>query len=298
MIGFRFSNIIYYLLLISILLVYVKNSWSQTSNPMEKSYECSRETGVTDVDTSTYSGRFTCKIYYENGTFQVVSGVAVGDLNAVTQIYGNNTGGNSVIIGDQTTKIGSSNKAVAIGNGAVVDVNGGVAIGNGSVSRVRTSAESMPYIPVSASSSQSAAISNTQSTTGAFAVGDADNNNLRQITGVAGGSEDTDAANIAQLKAVSGEAGNQIASIKDTLIKNERSSNAGIASAMSMAGLPNANVPGKRMIALGAANYEGESALAVGVSYFDDDAKWQLKFLGSYNTRGKRGIAVGAGYHW
>ncbi|MFW3379842.1 hypothetical protein ACN9NO_11175, partial [Glaesserella parasuis] len=60
------------------------------------------------------------------------------------------------------------------------------------------------------------AISNTTSTTGAVAVGDAASGIYRQITGVAAGSADADAVNVAQLKAV----GNQVVTTQNALVNS------------------------------------------------------------------------------
>ncbi len=89
----------------------------------------------------------------------------------------------------------------AIGLGAVVQQSGGVALGSGSVAS--TAAGAAGYVPPSATSDQAAAVKATTSTQAAVSVGDAANGQYRQITGVAAGSVDSDAANIAQLKAAS-----------------------------------------------------------------------------------------------
>ncbi|WP_429614727.1 YadA-like family protein [Variovorax sp. W2I14] len=59
------------------------------------------------------------------------------------------------------------------------------------------------YIPGSANAQQEAAIRATTSTQAAVSVGDAANGQFRQITGVAAGSADSDATNVAQLRAAS-----------------------------------------------------------------------------------------------
>ena len=52
------------------------------------------------------------------------------------------------------------------------------------------------------------------STRGAVSVGDANNGITRQITGVAAGTADTDAVNVAQLKAVESKTGSSNVSLK------------------------------------------------------------------------------------
>ncbi|NDL72257.1 hypothetical protein, partial [Vreelandella alkaliphila] len=93
--------------------------------------------------------------------------------------------------------------AFVMGNGADVTEEGGVALGSGSVAD--TGAGIQGYNPVTgAADGLDAAIVATESTTGAVAVGDADGGVFRQITGVAAGTEDSDAVNVSQLKALGG----------------------------------------------------------------------------------------------
>ncbi|MFM9923164.1 YadA-like family protein [Variovorax sp. H27-G14] len=93
-------------------------------------------------------------------------------------------------------------RGTAIGFNAVVKHTGGVALGTDSVAS--TAAGVAGYVPPGAGQSQAAAIAATNSTRAAVSVGDAANGQLRQITGVAAGTADSDAANVAQLKASAG----------------------------------------------------------------------------------------------
>jgi autotransporter adhesin len=81
----------------------------------------------------------------------------------------------------------------------VVQQMGGVALGAGSVAS--TASGVAGYVPEGAGAQQAAAVRATTSTQGAVSVGDAGNGQFRQITGVAAGTADSDAANVAQLKA-------------------------------------------------------------------------------------------------
>lgn len=95
--------------------------------------------------------------------------------------------------------------AFVIGNVADVTVAGGVALGNGSIAD--TGMGMAGYNPASnAIDRLDARIVATESTTGALAVGDAGSAVFRQITGVAAGTEDSDAVNVAQLRSVSAAA--------------------------------------------------------------------------------------------
>jgi len=44
--------------------------------------------------------------------------------------------------------------------------------------------------------------------------------------------------------------------------------------------------------------FDGEAALALGVSKLSDNGRWVVKFSGTANSRGKVGVGAGAGFHW
>ncbi|MDN6860104.1 YadA-like family protein [Pseudomonas sp. CAN2814] len=130
--------------------------------------------------------------------------MAIGNIG--TDAGGNPTGTratakDSVAIGNDA--VASQQNAMALGTGAQANVNGGVALGSGSVAG--TVAGQPGYVPDGAAPDRVAAISATTSTLGAIAVGDAATGNYRQITGLAAGTLDSDAVNVAQLKGVTGQ---------------------------------------------------------------------------------------------
>ncbi|XSG83596.1 MAG: YadA-like family protein [Methyloligella sp. ZOD6] len=104
-------------------------------------------------------------------------------------------GQGSVALGNASTAQAAG--SLAFGNGANAAVGDGVALGSGSVAS--RAAGVAGYVPTGA---DVGAIVATQGTLGAVSVGDAGNGEFRQITGVAAGTEDSDAANVAQLRAV------------------------------------------------------------------------------------------------
>ncbi|WGE64083.1 YadA-like family protein [Actinobacillus equuli subsp. haemolyticus] len=112
-----------------------------------------------------------------------------------------------------------------------------------------------------------------------------------KITNVKAGEADTDAVNVSQLKAATGNVHNRINKVNKEL-------RAGIAGANAAAGLPQVYIPGKSMVAAAAGTFKGESALAVGYSRSSDNGKVILKLQGNANTRGDLGGSVGVGYQW
>ncbi len=119
-----------------------------------------------------------------------------------------------------------------------------------------------------------------------------------QIRNLADGVAPTDAVNKRQLDSSMANVNNQIGNLRSQINRVERDANAGIAGAMAMASLPQSVIPGKGMIAGGVANYEGQSAVAIGVSKFSDNGRWVMNLNGSANTRGNVGGGVGFGMHW
>ena len=108
---------------------------------------------------------------------------------------------NSVVIGSADSVMTSSaSDAVTIGRNANTTVDGGVALGSSSVASVDKGA--LGYNPgIEELTDAEKASATWTSTLAAVSVGDSANNLTRQITNVAAGTNDTDAVNVAQLKA-------------------------------------------------------------------------------------------------
>ncbi|AGF75287.1 adhesin [Bartonella vinsonii] len=106
-------------------------------------------------------------------------------------------GKNSIAIGSHT--FAETDHSVAVGINAQVRVIDGVAVGGGSVSRVGRDA--LGYDPVTNTTTTNSGLA-WKSTGGDFSVGNTNQELTRQITNVAAGTQDTDAVNVAQLKAL------------------------------------------------------------------------------------------------
>ena len=128
----------------------------------------------------------------ENNVTNTNGAVVFGDKRTLTGADG------SVVIGSSQNGTSTSVKnAVAIGSEANVTKEGGVALGAGSVASVDKGAAG--YDPGTGTNSTDTS-SVWKSTQAAVSVGDTSKGITRQITGVAAGTEDTDAVNVAQLK--------------------------------------------------------------------------------------------------
>ncbi|HIF2341226.1 trimeric autotransporter adhesin SadA [Salmonella enterica] len=161
--------------------------------------------------------------------------------------------------------------SVAIGSGSIAAAENSVALGTNSV------ADEANTVSVGSSTQQ------------------------RRITNVAAGVNNTDAVNVAQLKA--SEAGsvryetNADGSVNYSVL-NLGDGSGGIASAMAMAGLPQAYAPGANMTSIAGGTFNGESAVAIGVSMVSESGGWVYKLQGTSNSQGDYSAAIGAGFQW
>ncbi|WP_372829459.1 YadA-like family protein [Psychrobacter maritimus] len=120
----------------------------------------------------------------------------------------------------------------------------------------------------------------------------------KTITGVADGIEVNDAVNLGQLNALDQRVSNSVNELGYKIGEVEDGANAGISAAMAMSSLPQAYIPGKSMIGGGVGTYNGQSAVAVGISRVSDNGRWVIKANGTADTQGNAGGAIGAGFHF
>ena len=116
-------------------------------------------------------------------------------------------------------------------------------------------------------------------------------NGGNRITNVGPGFDGTDAVNVNQLKDFGYNLSNKINDVEDD-------ANAGISAAMAMSSIPQSFIPGKSLIGGGIATYNGEGAVAVGLSKVSDNGRWVMKITGTADTQGNAGGAIGAGFHF
>ena len=91
---------------------------------------------------------------------------------------------------------------------------------------------------------------------------------------------------------------NRIDQVQNQVQQVENNAYAGVAQAMATAGLPQAYLPGKSMIAIAGGQYKGEQGYALGLSSISDSGNWVFKATASGNSRGNVGGTIGAGYQW
>ncbi|WP_436896971.1 YadA-like family protein, partial [Acinetobacter gyllenbergii] len=148
-----------------------------------------------------------------------VQSISIGTGNKVKGDHSGAIGDPTIVDGSNSYSVGNNNQVLTddtfvLGNNVTKTVAGSVVLGTGSAAT--TGAGVAGYALSAATSADKAAITKTTSTTGAVAVGDEANGIYRQITGVAAGSADADAVNVAQLKAV----GNQVVTTQTALVNS------------------------------------------------------------------------------
>ncbi|MDZ9720321.1 YadA-like family protein [Escherichia coli] len=215
--------------------------------------------------------------------------------------------------------------SVAIGSGSIAAADNSVALGTGSVAEeentisVGSSTNQRRITNVAAGVNATDAVNVSQlksSEAGSVrydtkADGSIDYSNITlgggnggttRISNVSAGVNNNDAVNYAQLKQSVQETkqytDQRMVEMDNKLSKTESKLSGGIASAMAMTGLPQAYTPGASMASIGGGTYNGESAVALGVSMVSANGRWVYKLQGSTNSQGEYSAALGAGIQW
>lgn len=240
--------------------------------------------------------------------------IAIGTGNVVTGKHSGAIGDPSTIKADNSYSVGNNNQftdatqtdVFGVGNNITVTESNSVALGSNSAISAGTHAGTQAKkSDGTAGTTTTAGATGTvkgfagQTAVGAVSVGASGAE--RRIQNVAAGevsATSTDAVNGSQLyKATQGIA-NATNELDHRIHQNENKANAGISSAMAMASMPQAYIPGRSMVTGGIATHNGQGAVAVGLSKLSDNGQWVFKINGSADTQGHVGAAVGAGFHF
>ncbi|HET6783300.1 MAG TPA: YadA-like family protein, partial [Pseudoxanthomonas sp.] len=90
----------------------------------------------------------------------------------------------------------------------------------------------------------------------------------------------------------------RLAELDNDVWTMERNYRGATSSAMAMAGLPQAYLPGKSMLSVGFGGYQGEYGMAFGLSGITENGRYVYKASASGNTSRDWGFSVGAGIQW
>ena len=240
--------------------------------------------------------------------------IAIGTGNVVAGKHSGAIGDPSTVKADNSYSVGNNNQftdatqtdVFGVGNNITVTESNSVALGSNSAISAGTHAGTQAKkSDGTAGTTTTAGATGTvkgfagQTAVGAVSVGASGAE--RRIQNVAAGevsATSTDAVNGSQLyKATQGIA-NATNELGHRIHQNENKANAGISSAMAMASMPQAYIPGRSMVTGGIATHNGQGAVAVGLSKLSDNGQWVFKINGSADTQGHVGAAVGAGFHF
>lgn len=229
----------------------------------------------------------------DQGNITVKYDVNVGDALNVNQLQNSGWNLDSKAVAGSSGKVISGNVSPSKGKmGETVNINAGNNIEitrNGKNIDIATSMTPQ-FSSVSLGAGADAPTLSVDDE-GALNVGSKDANKPVRITNVAPGVKEGDVTNVAQLKGVAQNLNNRI----DNVDGNAR---AGIAQAIATAGLAQAYLPGKSMMAIGGGTYRGEAGYAIGYSSISDTGNWVIKGTASGNSRGHFGTSASVGYQW
>ncbi|GAR43622.1 trimeric autotransporter adhesin SadA [Salmonella enterica] len=244
---------------------------------------------------------------------------SVGDIvtTGSTKYFKTNTDGvdanaqgkDSVAIGSGS--IAAAENSVALGTNSVADEANTVSVGSSTQQRRITNVaagvnntDAVNVAQLKASEAGSVRYETNADGSVNYSVlnlGDGSGGTTR-IGNVSAAGNDTDAVNYAQLKRSVEEANtytDQKMGEMNSKIKGvENKMSGGIASAMAMAGLPQAYAPGANMTSIAGGTFNGESAVAIGVSMVSESGGWVYKLQGTSNSQGDYSAAIGAGFQW
>ncbi|END2256568.1 YadA family autotransporter adhesin, partial [Escherichia coli] len=259
-------------------------------------------TQVTNLDTRVTN--------IENGIGDIVTtGSTKYFKTNTTGVDANAQGTDSVAIGSGS--IAAADNSVALGTGSVANEENTISVGSSTnqrrITNVATGKNATDAVNVAQlKSSEAGSVRYDTKSDGSvdyssITLGGGSGGTTR-ISNVSAGVNNNDAVNYAQLKQSVQETkqytDQRMVEMDNKLSKTESKLSGGIASAMAMTGLPQAYTPGASMASIGGGTYNGESAVALGVSMVSANGRWVYKLQGSTNSQGEYSAALGAGIQW
>ncbi|HEA4463463.1 TPA: trimeric autotransporter adhesin UpaG, partial [Escherichia coli] len=259
-------------------------------------------TQVTNLDTRVTN--------IENGIGDIVTTGSTKYFKTNTDgADANAQGKDSVAIGSGS--ISAADNSVALGTGSVANEENTISVGSSTnqrrITNVAAGVNATDAVNVSQlKSSEAGGVRYDTKADGSIDYSNitlgGGNGGTTRISNVSAGVNNNDAVNYAQLKQSVQETkqytDQRMVEMDNKLSKTESKLSGGIASAMAMTGLPQAYTPGASMASIGGGTYNGESAVALGVSMVSANGRWVYKLQGSTNSQGEYSAALGAGIQW
>ncbi|EKE1931693.1 trimeric autotransporter adhesin SadA [Salmonella enterica] len=246
------------------------------------------ENGIGDIVTTGSTKYFKTNTDGVDANAQGADSVAIGSGSIAAAENSVALGTNSVADEANTVSVGSSTQQRRITNVAA-GVNNTDAV---NVAQLKASEAGSVRYETNADGSVNYSVLN---------LGDGSGGTTR-IGNVSAAVNDTDAVNYAQLKRSVEEANTytdqKMGEMNSKIKVVENKMSGGIASAMAMAGLPQAYAPGANMTSIAGGTFNGESAVAIGISMVSESGGWVYKLQGTSNSQGDYSAAIGAGFQW
>ena len=243
---------------------------------------------VTNLDTRVTN--------IENGIGDIVTTGSTKYFKTNTDgVDANAQGKDSVAIGSGS--IAAADNSVALGTGSVADEENTISVGSSTnqrrITNVAAGKNATDAVNVAQlKSSEAGGVRYDTKADGSIDYSNitlgGGNGGTTRISNVSAGVNNNDAVNYAQLKQSVQETkqytDQRMVEMDNKLSKTESKLSGGIASAMAMTGLPQAYTPGASMASIGGGTYNGESAVALGVSMVSANGRWVYKLQGSTNS--------------
>ncbi|HUA80697.1 MAG TPA: YadA-like family protein [Dyella sp.] len=196
--------------------------------------------------------------------------------------------------------VGSSAGSVAVGYNATATGNGSSAAGQGAAATGSSSTAIGAGATASADNSVALGAGSVATQANSVSVGSAGNE--RTITNVASGVNATDAVNVSQLQASQNWAKSYVdqtaTQLNNRINTVGRHADAGTAAAMAMSNIPQAYQPNQSSLGAGIGTFNGQAAVAVGMSTITPGGRWVLKGSLTGNSQGDVGVGFGASMVW
>ncbi|WP_343161848.1 hypothetical protein [Luteibacter sp.] len=263
---------------------------------------------IGNVVNNGSNGSFRTNATGANGAVPAAAGAnsAAGGAGAVASAT------NSTAVGNNATATGTN--AIALGQGSVARRDNTVSVGDvgkeRQVANVAAGTQGTDAVNVNQLNTMKAGgvryDQNADGSVNASSVTLNPGSSPATVHNVAARTATTDAVNVGQLSSSINQVQNWSKSYTDQrfetvnrdLNRVGNRANAGVASAMAMASLPQAYQPNQNAAAVSMGSFHGETGIAIGVSTITESGRYILKLNATTNTRGDAGVGVGAAMVW
>ena len=268
---------------------YVNNKGLDTSNnPTAMGSTVENSIYLGNQTTATANAGYNLTTSGKSGS--TTTGGATGTVNSAT-VSGVTYGGFAGATANGVVSVGASGSERRIQNVAAGEISATSTDAINGSQLYQTTSKVINSLPLQYSNVDAPVQSNGGSPTNHVTLVGANEQAPVTLHNVAEGVAPTDAVNVNQLYKLNNNLHYKMQNIADE-------ADAGTASAMAAAGLPQAYLPGKSMVAVSGSTYRGKQGYAIGMSAISDGGNWVIKGVATGNSKGHFGATIGAGYQW